>query len=80
MTLFEVGSVVKATAGKEKGRLFAVIGYNDNKLLISDGRTRRLNKPKIKSEKHLEYLDIVLDKECFSSNRELRRALNNVDI
>ncbi len=75
--VIKVGTVVIAAAGKEKGMLFAVVGFSDEKLLICDGRTRRLNKPKTKSEKHVEPTDIILGKNCFSSNRELRRALKN---
>lgn len=73
--MFKVGSVVFVTAGKEKGCLFAIIGKRDNLWLISDGKTRRLNKPKQKSEKHFSQTDFLLESSCFSSNRELRRAL-----
>lgn len=66
------------TAGKEKGLLFAVVGCENGRLLISDGRTRRQNKPKIKSAKHCKALNITLPSESFDSNRKLRTALKNV--
>lgn len=77
-TEIRVGSVVRVTAGKEKGLLFAVIGQKDDRFIISDGRTRRLNKPKHKSKKHMINLGVTLSDNCFCSNRELRRGLNNI--
>lgn len=78
MNEFKIGSAVMVTAGKEKGLLFAVVGFSGERLLICDGRTRRLNTPKTKSVKHVEGLDLVLPEQCFRSNKELRRALTAI--
>ena len=78
MSEIKVGSAVLCIAGKEKGSIFAVVGRESGRLLICDGRTRRQNKPKIKSEKHCKALNITLPGESFDSNRKLRAALRNV--
>lgn len=43
------GSVVRATAGRDKGGFFAVIGFDGACALLSDGRRRKLETPKKRS-------------------------------
>lgn len=51
----EIGRVVMAKAGRDKGKYFLVIGRLDTDyVLIANGYTRSINKPKKKKEKHLE--------------------------
>ena len=53
---FDVGRVVLSKQGHDKGRWFAVVGALDEKhVLIADGRTRLLEKPKKKQTKHLRW-------------------------
>ena len=47
------GDIVIATAGKDKGKYFVIIGERDGKLLIANGRRRKVQRPKAKAEKHL---------------------------
>ena len=50
-----VGSVVVSTAGRDEGRTFLVIeSVDDEYVLIADGRTHRVEKPKKKKRKHLK--------------------------
>ena len=50
-----VGDIVLALAGRDEGRLFAVIAVDgENYALIADGRSRRADKPKRKKIKHLK--------------------------
>ena len=52
---FDLGRVVRSKQGHDKGRWFAVVGMVDEKhVLIADGRTRKLEKPKKKQAKHLK--------------------------
>lgn len=58
---FDVGRVVLSKQGHDKGRYFAVVGLVDEKyVLIADGETRRLEKPKRKQTKHLRAKPITL--------------------
>ena len=51
------GAVVLVTAGKEKNSIFVVIkDLEPHRVLIADGRHRKLNNPKRKSVKHLEVI------------------------
>lgn len=51
------GSIVLSTAGRDCDRIFAVVGVIDeNHVLISDGRVRRLETPKKKKLKHLKFI------------------------
>lgn len=50
----EPGSVVRSTAGRDQGRLFLVVGEVDGlHVLLSDGRTHTVGKPKKKKRRHL---------------------------
>ena len=51
---YDVGRIVLSKQGHDKGRWFAVVGLVDGKhVLIADGKTRKLEKPKKKQCKHL---------------------------
>jgi ribosomal protein L14E/L6E/L27E len=54
---YKTGDIALALAGRDKGRLFAVIALEDeNYALIADGRSRRADKPKRKKIKHLKLI------------------------
>ena len=55
MHLFEIGTLVLVTAGKEKGSIFVVVeDFNSRQVWIADGRRRKLANPRKKSRKHLK--------------------------
>ena len=51
-----VGDLVISIAGRDKGKIFLVIQSENGKSLIVDGKIRKVNKPKIKNNKHLKKL------------------------
>lgn len=68
-----VGSVVKAKAGKDKNNFFVVTDILDEGyVLICDGKTHKLDKPKKKNIKHLQLTKTVLE---IASDRKLRQDL-----
>lgn len=72
----KVGTVVRSTAGHDKGGVFAVIGFTDGEIaLIADGKRRKLEKPKKKKLKHLEPLGILEQSNPTQTNRQLKKAL-----
>ena len=73
--MLQRGSVVTAAAGKEKGRLLAVLEANADGLLLADGRKRRIERPKRKNPRHVAETGEILDETAMATNRELRRAL-----
>jgi ribosomal protein L14E/L6E/L27E len=49
-----IGAVCTSRAGHDKGRAFVIIGVHDeNHVLLSDGETRKLGRPKKKKLMHL---------------------------
>ena len=51
---FNISDVVQATAGRDQGKLFYVIGEEDAYLLLANGKDRPLDKPKRKKRKHVQ--------------------------
>lgn len=82
----KLGSVVIATAGRDSGRNFLVVGIpDDNYVYIADGNLRRLAKPKKKKLKHIALTPHMLigigdklmeGKKVFDA--EIRSALLNL--
>jgi len=74
--------IVKATAGRDQGKLFFVLGEEGEYLLLADGKSRRLERPKRKKRKHVVFqarfqcrtAEKIRDGEKLS-NSELRRTL-----
>jgi len=49
------GSVVRSRAGRDEGRIFLVVGtFDEMHVLLSDGRTHMMAKPKKKKLRHLQ--------------------------
>lgn len=74
----EIGQFVKSKAGRDKDRIFIVIGIVDEQFVqIADGDLRKLEKPKIKKVKHLKRLNYVSDDVCekLNSDKKLTNAM-----
>ncbi len=71
----EKGQVVVSKAGHDKGDLLLALGLKGNRILVCDGRQRKLEKPKEKNPKHLVFTSLVLKPEEYASNHRLRKAL-----
>ncbi|MCQ2491053.1 MAG: KOW domain-containing RNA-binding protein [Ruminococcus sp.] len=75
-----VGSVVKANAGRDSGGYFVVTEAGGTSCFIADGRSRKLAKPKHKNMKHISptgsMIDIndITDKQLRIRLRELSKA------
>jgi ribosomal protein L14E/L6E/L27E len=55
-----IGQVVRNSSGRDTGRLFFVVKIVDDEyVFISDGKKRKLEKPKLKKVKHLQKYDII---------------------
>lgn len=55
-----VGQLVKSLSGRDKGQHYLVLGFKDNRVMLADGRTRTLKKPKQKNRKHLQPYRLVM--------------------
>ena len=74
----KVGQVVRSLAGHDKGELMVIAGFEKDKVLVCDGKHRRLEKPKCKNPKHLQDTEIFLDPDSMATNKMLRKTLNKI--
>ena len=74
----EVGRVVRSKAGHDSNDIFAVVGTEENYVLICDGKERKVEKPKRKNPKHIEITSFVLSPEEMAANGRLKKALGRI--
>ena len=72
------GQVVLSLRGHDKGELFAVKDIANGKVLICDGKSRKLEKPKVKNVKHVALTDATVNEDSMATNRKLRKTLNKI--
>lgn len=76
-----IGQIVKSKAGRDKGDIFIVYDIIDeNYVLVVDGKTRKISKPKKKKLMHLQRYNTVINdfikmKEEINFNDALVRSL-----
>ena len=74
----KVGSVVRALAGREKGRCFVAAAVDGGFVYICDGRERKLAKPKKKNRKHISPAGAFIETEGLT-DRKLRGLLRELE-
>ena len=57
----QIGSVVRANAGRDKEKFFVVTGCDDGYYLIADGKERKLSHPKRKNPRHISATGSMID-------------------
>ena len=53
---FEKAQIVRSLSGHDSGELFCVLDTDGQRLLLADGKRRRVNSPKRKNIKHVEFV------------------------
>ncbi len=52
--IINIGDIVRSNAGRDKGKLFVVVNfYSEEILLLANGNMRKVEKPKKKKIKHI---------------------------
>ncbi|MBA4347907.1 MAG: RNA-binding protein [Clostridiales bacterium] len=72
-----IGRVCTSRAGHDKGRAFLIVGiYDDNHVLLCDGETRKLSRPKKKKLSHLHVEPLKSDEiaKKFAESKEILDA------
>ena len=91
---FVVSEVVEATAGRDSGKLFYVLGMEGEMLLLANGKDRPLEKPKRKKCKHVRKVlrpdtrvaaklasgDKVLNSELRRDLAYLSRSMQSIEL
>lgn len=78
--MLERGTVVCSTAGRDNGRLLAVVGTDNGWVFVCDGKERPLKRAKRKNPRHLTETGYRLDEESLATDLRLRRALRQLQI
>lgn len=78
-----IGSIVISKAGRDKRRVFVIVGMPDPEhVLVADGDLRRIEKPKLKKLKHIQLtqykiqaIKTKIEQNAVITNAELRKLL-----
>ena len=68
-----VGEIVFSKAGRDRNKAMVITA--EHYLSVCDGKERRLERPKRKNPKHLQFTGLSLEPHRFETNRALRKAL-----
>lgn len=81
------GQLVCSNAGRDRGHHYIVVGLEDGRVLVADGKTRKLENPKRKNPMHLRWrrgqdkeLAAKLETGQKITNAELRCALSRFEL
>ena len=69
---------MKSTAGHDKGDLMVIAGFENEKVLVCDGKHRKLSEPKCKNRKHLSATEMLLEPDSMATDKMLRKTLNKI--
>lgn len=69
------GLIVKATAGRENGRLLVITEIENQYCLIADGKSRKLSSPKRKNLRHLQFTEKCVDLNNMT-DKKLKKILS----
>lgn len=72
-----IRQAVKSLAGHDKGTVFCVVGMDGKLLLLADGRRRKVQKPKRKQLKHLEFISNTAHSGPLT-NKAIRQYLRGI--
>ena len=73
--MLPTGTVVISGAGRDRGRLQAVVSSDENCVRLCDGKERPLSNPKRKNPKHITVTEFSVGETELKSDRALRKAL-----
>ena len=73
----EVGMMVRSMSGHDKNSFYIIVGHVGNRLLIADGKTRKIEKPKQKNIHHLQKTTVKFSIEKTTTNKQLKKHLFN---
>ena len=68
--------LARSKAGHDKGKLYAVLGEEAERLVLTDGKNRPLNKPKRKNRLHVQVIRHLPE----PVTEQLRNAVTDTDV
>ena len=74
----EIGSVVRADRGRDKGKYFCVLSVCDGFCVLRDGKSRKLENPKRKNIRHITITPYKLQTDELKVNSHLKKAIDSL--
>ena len=56
----EPGQLVKSLVGRDKGKHYLIIDVEDGRVVLANGRSRSMSRPKKKNPKHLQSYNCIV--------------------
>lgn len=73
--MYSKGQVVYSKCGRDKGRPFIIVDFDEEFVYLADGSLRKLEKPKKKKQKHIQ----VSKEVCYDIKKKLDESLYLLD-
>ena len=70
--------IVRSDAGRDKGKLFAVLAVEGEYLLLADGKSRKVESPKRKKRRHV--LFVASDESRLSEKIKSEEKITNLSL
>ncbi|MGN8914490.1 RNA-binding protein [Anaerofustis butyriciformans] len=80
---YEIGDLVLSKAGRDKASFLIVVGVLDDKMVfLADGKSRKIEKPKLKKIKHISKINVKSTLICdkIKYNEKIPNALIRKEI
>lgn len=77
--MLEKGTVVRSLAGRDKGKLLAVMQSDESRVLVCDGKERPTDRPKSKNIRHVESVGASVTEAEMATNRALKKAITRLN-
>ena len=74
----EIGSVVRADRGRDKGKYFCVVCVCEGFCFLRDGKSRKLENPKRKNIRHITITPYKLQTDELKVNSHLKKAIDSL--
>ena len=74
------GMVVVSLNGRDAGKCMVVLGEEASRVMLADGKRRKLGAPKHKNPRHLRVTGHEISEASMATDRELRRTLNVISV
>lgn len=69
----KAGKVAISKMGHDKNHVYVIVEVKDSYVLVVDGKTKTLDKPKKKNIKHIQMVDYIYDGFVTKKNNDLLR-------
>ncbi len=71
----KVGQIVRSKAGRDKTQYFVIVGFEQKRALVADGKRHLLATPKPKNLAHLAKTNTILPAAALSNDQQLKQAV-----